>query len=187
MQSLYPGYTAPRLLKNGKFVFNARLHSGAQVDGRVVCFPADNPDLALVHYSFDSLAHYLDKLNRYTDGEALNLHRDGQPFHWQQAIRHFVQDFQGYYEPGQAHPGRRAWLPVLLPVRLLPVRAARQAVRAPLPAGAAAAGWRGRSRERGGGAGVRAERGPPQAGANAVADPGAGSMATRRGVVRPAA
>jgi hypothetical protein len=29
MQSLYPGYTAPRLLKNGKFTFNARLHSGA--------------------------------------------------------------------------------------------------------------------------------------------------------------
>ena len=102
MRSLYPGYTAPRLLRNGKFVFNARLHSGAQVDGRVVCFPADDPDLALAHYSFDSLSHYLDKLNRYTDGEALNLHRDGQSFHWQQAVRHFVQDFRSYYEDGQA-------------------------------------------------------------------------------------
>ena len=106
MQSLYPGYTAPRLLKNGQFVFNARLHSGAQVDGRVICFPADNPDLALVHYSFDSLAHYLDKLNRYTDGEALNLHRDGQCFHWQRAVQHFVQDFQSYYDPERGQAGR---------------------------------------------------------------------------------
>ncbi|HLK56045.1 MAG TPA: glycosyltransferase, partial [Chthonomonadaceae bacterium] len=102
MQCLYPGYTAPRLLKNGKFVFHARLHSGAQVEGRVLQFPADNPDLALVHYSFDSLSHYLTKLNRYTDGEAANMHRDGKRFHWQNALRHFVQDFQGYYEQGQA-------------------------------------------------------------------------------------
>jgi glycosyltransferase involved in cell wall biosynthesis len=102
MRSLYPGYTAPRLLKNGRFVFNARLHSGAQVDGLVSRFPAEDPDLALVHYSFDSLSHYLDKLNRYTDGEALNLHRDGAPFHWSHAARDFVRDFQAYYEGAEA-------------------------------------------------------------------------------------
>ncbi len=102
MQSLYPGYTAPRLLRNGKFFFNARLHGGAQVDGRILHFPADNPDLALVHYSYDSLAHYLDKLNRYTDGEAANMQRDGKTFHWQHAVRHFVQDFKSYYDQGAA-------------------------------------------------------------------------------------
>ncbi|WP_165864233.1 glycosyltransferase [Capsulimonas corticalis] len=102
MRSMYPGYTAPRLLRNGSFVFNARLHSGAQVDGPVIAFPADDPDLALVHYSFDSFSHYLGKLNGYTDGEALNMHRDGQVFHWQNAIAHFVHDFQNYYEKGNA-------------------------------------------------------------------------------------
>jgi glycosyltransferase involved in cell wall biosynthesis len=102
MQCLYPGYTAPRLFKNGKFFFNPRLHAGAQVDGRVILFPGDNPDLALVHYSFDSMAHYLDKLNRYTDGEALNLYRDGQQFNWQRAVSHFVGDMKGYYAQGSA-------------------------------------------------------------------------------------
>lgn len=102
MQCLYPGYTAPRLFKNGKFFFNPRLHSGAQVDGRVTLFPADNSDLALVHYSYDSMSHYLDKLNRYTDGEAMNMHRDGQPFLWQRAISHFVGDMQMYYARGAA-------------------------------------------------------------------------------------
>ena len=102
LRCLYPGYTAPRLLQNGKFAFNARLHTGAQAQGPSVLFPGDNPDLALVHHSYDSLAHYLDKLNRYTDAEAVNMHRDGQPFHWEQAIRHFVQDFQDYYDRRQA-------------------------------------------------------------------------------------
>lgn len=111
MQCLYPGYTSPRLFKNGKFVFHARLHSGAQVDGRTVRFPADNPDLALVHYSYDSVSHYLTKLNRYTDGEAANLHRDRQPFLWQNAIAHFVQDFQSYYDGrGAARDGVHGFL-----------------------------------------------------------------------------
>jgi glycosyltransferase involved in cell wall biosynthesis len=103
MQSLYPGYTAPRLLKNGRFYFNPRLHSGAVVDGRTVQFPADNPDLALIHHSYDNLHHYLEKLNRYTDGEAADMHRDGQPYHWQRAMRHFLQDFVGYYDRGRAY------------------------------------------------------------------------------------
>ena len=98
MQCLYPGYTAPRLLKNGEFVFNTRLHAGAQVEGRILAFPAQDPNLALTHYSFDSLSHYLEKLNRYTDGEAANMHRDGQTFHWQSAMRHFVHDLKTYYD-----------------------------------------------------------------------------------------
>jgi len=101
MRSMYPGYTAPRLLRNSKFIFNSRLHSGAQVDGPVIALGADDPDMALTHYSFDSLSHYLDKLNKYTDGESLNMWRDGQAYHWQSAIGHFVHDFRDYFERGQ--------------------------------------------------------------------------------------
>ena len=102
MKSLYPGYTAPRLFKNGYFTFNSRLHSGAIVNGATIRWPADNPDLSLEHYSYDSLHHYLEKLNRYTDGEAANLFNDGYPFQWQNALRHFVSDFTGYYDRGDA-------------------------------------------------------------------------------------
>jgi|GEM_PF-1535481 len=111
MQCLYPGYTAPRLFRNGRFIFNARPHMGAQVDGPTALFPADNPDLALVHHSFDSMAHYLDKLNRYTDGEAANMHRDGHSFHWQHALRDFVLDCQAYYDQrGAARDGVHGFL-----------------------------------------------------------------------------
>jgi glycosyltransferase involved in cell wall biosynthesis len=102
MRCLYPGYTMPRLFRNGRFHFPARHHAGPSVEGKTACFPADNPDLALVHYSYDSLGHYLDKLNRYTDGEAQSMHRSGQSFHWQGAIRHWVGDFASYYDKQNA-------------------------------------------------------------------------------------
>ena len=101
LQSLYPGYTAPRLFKNGRFLFNARLHAGCEVDGPLACFPADNPELALLHFSYDSVAHYLEKFNRYTDGEAANMERDGKAFSWQAAVGHWVNDLSSYYDAGQ--------------------------------------------------------------------------------------
>ncbi len=91
MQCLYPGYTAPRLFKNGRFHFNSRLHSGVQVDGRIATFPADNPDQAIVHFSFKDMSEHLKKLVRYTDGEASSMQADGLLFHWQSALRHFVK------------------------------------------------------------------------------------------------
>lgn len=102
LRSLYPGYTAPRLLKNGRFHFNARLHGGAVVYGPTVQFPPDNPALAITHYSFDSISHYQSKQNRYTDGEAANMFRDGIPFDCRKMLLHMLQDLVGYYDNGHA-------------------------------------------------------------------------------------
>jgi glycosyltransferase involved in cell wall biosynthesis len=98
----WPGYTRPQLLKKGRFRYNERLHSGVHVDGRTATFPADDPELAIVHYSYDDLGHYLDKLNRYTDGEAVSLREDGQAHTWQAALAHLVLDWQQYYDRGRA-------------------------------------------------------------------------------------
>jgi glycosyltransferase involved in cell wall biosynthesis len=98
----WPGYTRPQLLKRGRFRYNDRLHSGVQVDGRTLFFPADDHELAIVHYSYDDLHHYLEKLNRYTDGEAESLVADGGRHAWQAQLAHFVHDWQQYYERGRA-------------------------------------------------------------------------------------
>src|SRR5262249_50574668 len=98
----WPGYTRPQLLKKGRFRYNERLHSGVQVDGPTRFFPCDNTELAIVHYSYEHLAHYLEKLNRYTDGEAESLLADGGTHTWQAQLAHFVQDWQLYYERGRA-------------------------------------------------------------------------------------
>ena len=98
----WPGYTRPQLLKKGRFRYNERLHSGVEVDGRTYYFPADDPDYAITHYSYDDLEHYLIKLNSYTDGEAESLDTDKQNHSWQAQLAHFVHDWQVYYERGRA-------------------------------------------------------------------------------------
>ena len=100
LRCLYPGYTAPRLLRNGCFVWGARPHTGAEVTGRTALFPAEDPALSLLHYSFDGLSHYLQKMDRYTDSESTNLHRDGQSFHWTRAVGHFAEDLHSYTVQG---------------------------------------------------------------------------------------
>ena len=98
----WPGYTRPQLLKKGCFHYGDRLHSGVQVKGRTLLFPADDPDLAIDHLSYNNLHHYLEKLNRYTDGEAESLYTDGASHSWQAQLAHFVKDWQDYYERGRA-------------------------------------------------------------------------------------
>lgn len=98
----WPGYTRPQLLKKEKFHYNARLHSGVAFDGKLIYFPFENPDLAIVHYSYDDLHHYLAKLNNYTDGEAESLFAANQTHSWQSMLAHFTADWQNYYECGRA-------------------------------------------------------------------------------------
>jgi glycosyltransferase involved in cell wall biosynthesis len=97
-----PGLTRPQLLKRGRFHYNERLHTGVQVDGRTLMFPTGDPDLAITHYSFDDLHHYLEKLNRYTDAEAENLLADAASHSWQSQLAHLVHDWQAYYDRGHA-------------------------------------------------------------------------------------
>ena len=47
--------------------------------------------------------YYLSKMNRYTLGESVSMHRDGQAFHWQHAVSHFVEDMRGSYDYGRAY------------------------------------------------------------------------------------
>lgn len=97
----WPGYSRPQLLKKGRFRYGVRLHSGVEVDGRTLRLPSDDPSLAITHYSYEDLHHYLEKINRYTDGEAENLLADGASHSWQAQLAHFVHDWQMSYEDGR--------------------------------------------------------------------------------------
>ena len=97
----WPGYCRPQLLKKGCFRYSERLHTGVQVEGRTQYFPADDAELAITHYSYDNLDHYLEKLNRYTTGEAVNLGEDGHSHSWQAQIAHFMHDWGNYYDRGR--------------------------------------------------------------------------------------
>ncbi|MCU0878917.1 MAG: glycosyltransferase [Pirellulaceae bacterium] len=105
----WPGYTMPRVLKRGTFQFASRLHGGVEVNGRQLRLPAD-PDLGVDHFSYRSVEHYLEKLNRYTSTEAGQLADSGQQWDWRIALREMVRDLWVYYEFNPGHLDReRGW------------------------------------------------------------------------------
>lgn len=106
----WPGYTMPRLLKRGHFLFAEKLHGGVEVRGRQARIQPD-PQLAIDHYSYQSLDHYLEKLNRYTSTEALNLDAVGRSYDWQVGVRAMVRDLHHYYEVNRGYAdGHRGWI-----------------------------------------------------------------------------
>lgn len=106
----WPGYTMPRVLKRGHFQFAEKLHGGVELSGREIRLPA-NPVLAIEHFSYESLSHYLEKLNRYTTTEAEQLSSQGSQSSWQEAVAHMVHDLWMYYELNQGHQdGQHGWL-----------------------------------------------------------------------------
>jgi glycosyltransferase involved in cell wall biosynthesis/predicted O-methyltransferase YrrM len=99
----WPGYAGPRLLKKGAFQYGERFHVGAVVSGRLLHLPGEDPELAITHQAYDDLGHYLDKLNRYTSGEAENMLGEGASHSWQAQLGEFVHDWRVHYDDGRAY------------------------------------------------------------------------------------
>jgi len=71
----YPGYTFRLFRKDRVIVEDAAVHGGYTVQG--VRGKLVHP---IHHYSYDSIAHYLSKMNDYTSLQVLNLLRDRPSF-----------------------------------------------------------------------------------------------------------
>lgn len=99
-----------RVLKRGHFRFSERLHGGVEFHGCELRLPPD-PELAIEHFSYHSIEHYLEKFNRYTSTEAGYLAQQGQPRAWQAAIRAMMRDLWLYYEQNDGHlDGEHGWI-----------------------------------------------------------------------------
>lgn len=106
----WPGYTCARVLKKGHFEFSRTLHGGVVVQGREVRLPPDGKT-AIEHYSFRDLHHYIDKFNRYTSTEALQLAERDVTYDWRGALRFMVHDLWQHYELNNARlDGERGWI-----------------------------------------------------------------------------
>ena len=106
----WPGYTMPRVLKRGHFEFAAEIHRGVRYDGLELRFPPD-PELAIEHYSYRSLSHYVEKFNRYTSTEALNRREQGGLPDWRRGIREMARDLWLYFERQEGHrDGYLGWI-----------------------------------------------------------------------------
>jgi glycosyltransferase involved in cell wall biosynthesis/GT2 family glycosyltransferase len=106
----WPGYTMPRVLKRGYFQFGEALHSGVKFVGLELRL-APHPDLAIEHFSYKSVEHYIEKLNRYTSGEAIHRSQQGITPDWRRGIREMVRDLWLYYERNEGSLDRyRGWV-----------------------------------------------------------------------------
>ena len=106
----WPGYTMPRVLKRGHFRFGEELHSGVQFDGPELRV-APREDLAVDHFSYLSVQHYIEKLNRYTTGEAISRSAQGATPDWRRGVREMARDLWLYYERNQGSlDGYRGWI-----------------------------------------------------------------------------
>jgi glycosyltransferase involved in cell wall biosynthesis len=106
----WPGYTVCRVLKRGHFEFGRILHSGVMLNGREIRFPPD-PNLAVPHYSFRDLEHYVAKFNRYTSTEAGQLKERDCQYDWRAAVQGMVHDLWEHYELHNARrDGSLGWI-----------------------------------------------------------------------------
>jgi glycosyltransferase involved in cell wall biosynthesis len=88
----YPGYQA-RCFKKGKATFSDRIHEPIRIDGRIKKLPALE-DFSIQHLNYESIEHFVSKMNRYTTIEAKNMKEiEGRQFKIIQLFYHPLREF----------------------------------------------------------------------------------------------
>lgn len=70
-----------RFFKKGAVSWNDKIHHYPLVEGRVLDLPAKE-NLAIEHYGYSSVEQFINRQNRYSTIEALNLFNLGERFSW---------------------------------------------------------------------------------------------------------
>ncbi len=91
-----------RFFKKGAVEYGIRVHSVPTLNGRVGRVPY-TPETGLVHFNYDSLTHFVTKLNRYTDREAEALAGE-VPLSWPELANHLRREFSWHWTPAQDGP-----------------------------------------------------------------------------------
>lgn len=76
----YPDYQT-RLFKKGKAKYQRLVHEKLEIEGET-----KELNVHIIHYNYDSISQFLDKLQRYTGLEADELFSNGYKFHWPDLI-----------------------------------------------------------------------------------------------------
>ncbi len=60
-------------------------------------------DLAIIHYHYDSIEQFVERMNRYTSEHAKLRIKDGYKFKWQDLIKKPIEEFLGRYFSGEGY------------------------------------------------------------------------------------
>ena len=68
-----------RFFKKGNLKWGEKIHTYPKVEGGILNLDS-REDLAIIHYGYESISEFIKRQNRYSDIEAIQLHKEGVRF-----------------------------------------------------------------------------------------------------------
>lgn len=84
-----------RFFRSGAVRWPSEVHARPEVDGALESVPESSG--VLQHNNYRDISHFLQKLNRYTDMEAVRLRERQRPFHWLKLFYQPGKEFYAHY------------------------------------------------------------------------------------------
>lgn len=81
-----------RFFRKGKVTWSDKIHRPPQVSGEGIDLPAEDK-WAIVHYHYQTISQYLERMIRYTKVQALELHEENYKFVWIDLIQKPLGEF----------------------------------------------------------------------------------------------
>jgi glycosyltransferase involved in cell wall biosynthesis len=87
----WPDYNI-RFFKKGSVKWSDKIHRQPTTEGKGLDLP-ESAEVAIIHHHYDGISQYLNRLNRYTDVQAMELVKDGYKFSWSDLISKPLGEF----------------------------------------------------------------------------------------------
>lgn len=84
-----------RFFRRGAVTWPPEVHARPTPNATV--YPLDNSAGYIEHLNYRDIYHFVSKLNRYTNAEAIRLRDNGRPFHWLKLFYQPTKVFYTYY------------------------------------------------------------------------------------------
>lgn len=97
----WPDYNV-RFFRRGKVTWPERIHGIPEAEGKGRDLEAKEVN-AIIHYHYQSISQYLERVNRYTDVQARELINSGYKFAWQDLFKKPSAEFLSRFFAGEGY------------------------------------------------------------------------------------
>lgn len=87
----WPDYNV-RFFRKGKVEWSDKIHRSPKTSGQGLNLPADEK-YAIVHYSYETISQFLERMDKYTNVQAGELKKEGYKFDWKDLFEKPLSEF----------------------------------------------------------------------------------------------